>query len=49
MDEIDNQNIKIVLTGGFSILISNHLEIKHELDETITLYGLKSILSENHE
>ena len=49
MDEMNTKNIRVVLTGGFSVLISEYLDIKHELDETITLYGLKSILSVNHE
>ena len=49
MNEMNNTAIKVVLTGGFSVLISEHLEIKHILDETITLYGLQSILSANHE
>jgi len=49
INELNEPHIKIILTGGFSVLISNHLEIKHELDETITLYGLKCILSKNYE
>ena len=49
MNEMNNKNIKVVLTGGFSLLISEYLDIKHELDETITLYGLQSILSAHYE
>ena len=49
MDEMNNTAIIVVLTGGFSVLISEYLDIKHELDETITLYGLQSILSAHHE
>ena len=37
-------NINIILTGGFSSLISPRMKTKHILDKTITLYGLKLIL-----
>ena len=47
MDEMNNQELKIVLTGGFSQLISKRLDIQHQLDETITLYGLKQIFDSN--
>ena len=49
MTEMNNTKIQVVLTGGFSLLISEHLDIEHILDETITLYGLQSILNANHE
>tara|TARA_X000001036_G_scaffold178733_2_gene169243 strand:- start:8744 stop:9466 length:723 start_codon:yes stop_codon:yes gene_type:complete len=49
MMEMNNTKIQVVLTGGFSLLISEHLDIDHILDETITLYGLQSILNANHE
>ena len=42
--ELDYKKINIVLTGGFSQLISNKMTSKHILDESITLYGLKFIL-----
>ena len=48
IDEMNNSNIKVVLTGGFSSLISNKLDIKHQLDEYITLYGLKEIFGSNN-
>ena len=49
MMEMNNTKIQVVLTGGFSLLISEHLDIDHILDETITLYGLQSILNANHD
>jgi len=49
MNEMGNKDLKVILTGGFSILISDYIKIKHELDENLTLYGLKSILNENNQ
>ena len=49
MDEMNSPKIEIILTGGFSSLISSHLKIKHQLDESVTLYGLKQIFDSNHE
>ena len=42
--ELNYKKMNIVLTGGFSHLISNKMTSKHILDESITLYGLKLIL-----
>ena len=44
INETNYHNPKIILTGGFSSLISNKMKPKHILDETLTLYGLKLIL-----
>ena len=44
INETNFNSIKIILTGGFSPLISDKMKIKHTLDETITLYGLKLIM-----
>ena len=47
--ETNYQDTHIILTGGFSSLISSQMTIPHSLDETITLYGLKLILDKNNE
>ena len=47
IDELNEKNIKIILTGGFSSLISSHLEIEHRQDQNLTLYGLKEIHNNN--
>ena len=47
ISETNYQNMHIILTGGFSSLISNEMKILHTLDKTITLYGLKLITDEN--
>ena len=38
----------IILTGGFSSLISDRMQTPHKLDETLTLYGLKLIVDNNY-
>ena len=43
--ELNYKKMNIVLTGGFSHLISNKMTSKHILDESIRLYGLKLILN----
>ena len=43
------ENTTIILTGGFSSLISPKLSIKHILDSTLTLDGIRIIHEENHE
>ncbi len=44
--ELQNNDIQVVLTGGFSRLISEKLEVNHIIDEMLTLYGLKGIFTE---
>ena len=46
-NETNYENISIILTGGFSSLISSRMENSHKLDKTITLYGLKLIADNN--
>tara|TARA_B100001250_G_C19783084_1_gene782809 strand:+ start:1321 stop:2046 length:726 start_codon:yes stop_codon:yes gene_type:complete len=46
-NELKIDNIEIILTGGFSSIISGKLSIKHSLDKTITLLGLKLIFEHN--
>jgi len=41
-------NTTIILTGGFSSLISPRLTTKHVLDSTLTLDGIRIIHEENH-
>ena len=45
ISETNLKHMKIILTGGFSPLISDKMIIPHELDDTLTLYGLKLILN----
>ena len=47
INETTYENMNIILTGGFSSLISSRMEISHKLDKTITLYGLKLIADNN--
>ena len=49
INELNEKNIQIILTGGFSSLISKELNINHTLDEYITLHGLRKIYTHNHE
>ena len=45
--ELNYKSINIILTGGFSSLISPKMKTKHILDKSITLYGLKIIFNNN--
>ena len=47
--ELQNNDIQVVLTGGFSHLISEKLEVNHITDEMLSLYGLKEIFTEFNE
>lgn len=42
-----NGNIDIILTGGFSTLLSPKLSFKHKLEPNLTIDGLKLIYEEN--
>ena len=42
------ENVTVILTGGFSSLISPKLSIKHILEPNLTLDGIKIIYEENH-
>tara|TARA_Y100001970_G_C14151773_1_gene813122 strand:+ start:421 stop:1146 length:726 start_codon:yes stop_codon:yes gene_type:complete len=46
-NELNINDVKVILTGGFSSIISDKLSIKHCLDKTITLLGLKLIFDYN--
>jgi len=41
--EIHNPNPYIIITGGFGLLISNALKIKHTYKETLTIEGMLEI------
>tara|TARA_B100000427_G_scaffold305204_1_gene291035 strand:+ start:2879 stop:3613 length:735 start_codon:yes stop_codon:yes gene_type:complete len=44
-----NDSIKyIVLTGGFSTILSEHITHLHSIDQNLTLKGIKLIWEENH-
>ena len=45
--ELNNENVKIVLTGGNSIVIKDYLNIDFEYDENILLKGLLDIYNKN--
>ena len=47
ISETNYKQTNIILTGGFGSLISSKMKTPHELDQTITLYGLKLILDKN--
>ena len=42
-EEPQNHNIKIIITGGFGLLISNALEIQHSYIENLTNQGMLEI------
>ena len=45
-----NQSIKyIILTGGFSTALSEHINHPHTIDTSLTLKGIKLIWEENNE
>ena len=41
--EMENPKIKIIITGGFGLLISNALKIQHSYIETLTIQGMLEI------
>ena len=41
--ETQNHNIKIIITGGFGLLISNALKIQHSYIENLTIQGMLEI------
>ena len=41
--------LSIILTGGFSQLISSKLSYKHILKPNLTLDGIRLIYNDNHE
>ena len=41
-----NQEIYIILTGGFSKLLSSRLSFKHQLKPNLTIEGLRIIYEE---
>jgi len=41
--EINSLNVKVIITGGFGLLISNALETKHTYNETLTIEGMLEI------
>ena len=41
--EISSPNAKVIITGGFGLLISNALEIKHTYSGTLTIEGMLEI------
>ena len=44
-----NDSIKyIILTGGFSTILSEHITHLHSIDQCLTLKGIKLIWEENH-
>ena len=43
----DNENVKIVLTGGNSVIIKDHLNIVFDYEENILLEGLLDIYQKN--
>ena len=42
-EETQNHNIKIIITGGFGLLISNALQIQHSYIENLTIQGMLEI------
>ena len=45
-----NDSIKyIILTGGFSTILSEHITHLHSTDSSLTLKGIKLIWEENNE
>ena len=43
-----NAKLDIILTGGFSKLISSKLSFKHKLEPNLTLDGIRLIYEDNH-
>ena len=41
--EMNSLNAKVIITGGFGLLISNTLETKHTYSETLTIEGMLEI------
>ena len=41
--EMENPKIKIIITGGFGLLISNALKIEHSYIESLTIQGMLEI------
>ena len=41
--EINSLDVKVIITGGFGLLISNALEIKHTYSGTLTIEGMLEI------
>ena len=46
--EMDSQIKNIILTGGFSTVLSKNIEYKHIVDTNLTLKGIKLICDENN-
>jgi len=46
--ELENNNINIILTGGFGKLITRRLNIKHIYNEKLTFIGMEYIYDYNH-
>ena len=45
--ELNNDNLKVLLTGGNSIIIKDHLNIDFIYDENLLLEGLLDIYTKN--
>ena len=41
-------NVDVILTGGFSVLISPKISIRHTLKPNLTLDGIREIFKENN-
>jgi len=46
--EMNWENLNVILTGGFSSLISPQLELAHQLAPHLTLDGMRFIAAESH-
>ena len=45
--ELNVVSLNIVLTGGFSTVLSEHINYKHTVDQNLTLKGIKLIWEQN--
>ena len=45
--EVKNEIKHIILTGGFSNILSKHIDHNHMLDPQMTIKGIKLIWEEN--
>ena len=48
ISETNYKQTNIILTGGYGSLISSKMKTPNELDQTITIYGLKLIVDKNN-
>ena len=47
LDEMNNENIKVILTGGFSTVISPGISFPHHIETLLTLIGMEIINKKN--